>query len=285
MLQVLSSSPTEMQRKALTVRRHIITMISNVSVGHVGPALSIVEILTALYFGVLRCNPERPDDPDRDRFILSKGHACCALYAVLAERGYFPVERLREYRQYDSLLAGHPHKGLPGIELATGSLGHGLSIALGVALTAKMNKKAHRVFALLGDGECQEGSVWEAAMAAAHLAADNLTAIVDRNMLSLDGFTEQVMALEPFADKWRAFGWEVRSVDGHNLQELVDALHTTPFIPGKPSVVVARTTKGKGIDFAENRREWHHKGFSASERDNAFQQLDTQLRELQKTER
>ncbi|MBW2145498.1 MAG: transketolase [Deltaproteobacteria bacterium] len=282
MLQRLDASPFEMRRIALTLRMHILKMIAGKGKGHTGPALSIADIMTALYFGVLNVDPEDPHNPGRDRFILSKGHACTALYAALAERGYFPGEKLDEYYELDSYLGGHPVKGLPGVEAATGSLGHGLPISVGLALAAKFDGHKHRVFTLLGDGEVQEGSVWEAAMAAAHFRLDNLVAVVDRNNLGVDGYTEELMALEPLEDKWRSFRWEVRTVDGHDPAELVQVLRSAPFASGKPSIVLALTTKGKGIDFVENRVEWHHKAPDPQQAEEAFRQLRAQMDALER---
>jgi transketolase len=213
---------------------------------------------------------------------LSKGHACTALYASLAERGFFPVGRLDEYYRLDSLLGGHPVNGLPGIEASTGSLGHGLPMAVGMALAAKMDRRDHRVFTVLGDGETQEGSVWEAAMAASHYKLDRLVAVVDRNGLEIDGPTETVMALEPLAQKWESFGWAVCTVDGHDLSSLVQTLKSAPFGSGKPSVVIAKTVKGKGIDFIENRKEWHHRAPDPQQAEEAFRQLQAQLTALGK---
>jgi transketolase len=282
MLSRLDLSPNELRRQALQIRQHVIKMISARGKGHTGPALSMVEIATALYFGVLRVDPENPKHPGRDRFLLSKGHACTTLYASLAERGFFPVSRLDEYYRLDSLLGGHPVNGLPGIEASTGSLGHGLPMAAGMALAAKIDGKDHRVFTVLGDGETQEGSVWEAAMAAAHYRLDRLVAVVDRNGLEIDGPTETVMALEPLPQKWESFGWAVCTLDGHDLSALVQTLRSAPFVPGKPSVLIAKTVKGKGVDFIENRKEWHHRAPDSKQAEAAFQQLQAQLAALEK---
>jgi len=282
MLACLDLSPNEMRRKALRIRQHVIKMISARGKGHTGPALSMVEIVTALYFGVLQVDPENPRHPGRDRFLLSKGHACTALYAALAERGYFPVSRLDEYYRLDSLLGGHPVNGLPGIEASTGSLGHGLPMAVGMALAAKLNGQGHRIFTVLGDGENQEGSVWEAAMAAAHYKLDRLVAVIDRNGLEIDGPTETVMALEPLPQKWESFGWAARTGDGHDLPGLVQTLRSAPFVLGRPSVVIAKTVKGKGVDFIENRKEWHHRAPDSKQADEAFRQLQDQLAALEK---
>jgi len=248
-----------LQEIAHTLRHHVVAMAADSPGAHVGGSMSVIEILTVLFFdGVLRVDPERPKMEGRDYMIFSKGHASAALYAALAERGFFPVEELQTYKQMGSRLAGHSLKSIPGVELATGSLGHGLAVGNGLALAAKHDRLAYRVFVVLGDGECQEGSVWEAAMAAAHYRLDNLVAIVDRNRVQEDGPTEEIMALEPFAAKWRAFNWEVREVDGHDVAALSQELHQVPFTPGRPSLLLAATVKGKGVSFAENKNAWHY---------------------------
>ncbi len=256
-----------------TLRRHIVNMAAD-SGAHVGGSMSVVEILAVLYFdGVLRVDPAQPQAGGRDYLIFSKGHASSALYAALAERGFFPASELASYKQMGSHLAGHPSKSIPGVELATGSLGHGLAVGNGIALAGKHDGGAHRVFVVMGDGECQEGVVWEAAMAAAHYRLDNLVAIVDRNGVQEDGPTETIMSLEPFAEKWRAFGWEVREVDGHDVAALSRELHAVPFAAGKPSLLLARTVKGKGLSFAENTHTWHYGKLSSAQRDQALAEI------------
>ena len=265
----------ELTEIAHTLRHHIVNMAADSPGAHVGGSMSAVEILTVLFFdGVLRVDPERPKMEGRDYLIFSKGHASAALYAALAERGFFPVEELATYKQMGSRLAGHSLKSIPGVELATGSLGHGLAVGNGLALAGRHDGLDYRVFVVLGDGECQEGSVWEAAMAAAHYKLDRLVAIVDRNGVQEDGPTEEIMALEPFADKWRSFGWEVREVDGHEIEELQEALHDLPFRPGKPSLLLARTVKGKGLSFAEHNHAWHYGKLSADLKAQALRELD-----------
>ncbi|HYL04714.1 MAG TPA: transketolase [Thermoanaerobaculia bacterium] len=260
---------------AHTLRRHIVHLAADSPGAHVGGSMSVVEILTVLLFdGVMRVDPERPKMEGRDYLIFSKGHASAALYAALAEAGFFPVEELATYKQMGSRLAGHSLKSIPGVELATGSLGHGLAVGNGLALAAKHDRLAYRVFVVLGDGECQEGSVWEAAMTAAHYRLDNVVAIVDRNGVQEDGPTEEIMALEPFAAKWRAFNWEVREVDGHDLAALSAALHQLPFAPNRPSLLLARTVKGKGVSFAENTNAWHYGKLSAEQKAQALAELD-----------
>lgn len=256
---------------AQVLRHHIVHMAADSPGAHVGGSMSVTEILTVLFFdGVLNVDPSQPKKEGRDYLIFSKGHASAALYAALAERGFFPVEDLKTYKQMGSRLAGHSLKSIPGVELATGSLGHGLPVGNGVAMAGRYDKLSYRTFVVMGDGECQEGSVWEAAMAAAHYKLDNLVAIVDRNGVQEDGPTEEIMALEPFADKWRAFGWEVREVDGHDVEDLSRALHAVPFAPGKPSLVIAKTVKGKGVSFAEHAHSWHYGKLSSEQRERAL---------------
>ncbi len=270
--------PESLTEIAHTLRRHVVHMAADSPGAHVGGSMSAVEILTVLLFdGVLRVDPARPKMEGRDYLIFSKGHASAALYAALAERGFFPVAELATYKQMGSRLAGHSLKSIPGVELATGSLGHGLAVGNGIALDAKHDRLAFRVFVVLGDGECQEGSVWEAAMTAAHYRLDNVVAIVDRNGVQEDGPTEEIMALEPFAAKWRAFNWEVREVDGHDLAALSQALHEVPFAPGRPSLLLANTVKGKGVSFAENTNAWHYGKLSAELRARALADLDEAL--------
>jgi transketolase len=259
--------------RADTLRRHIVSMAAD-SGAHLGGSMSVVEILVTLYFdGVLRIDPAQPAQDGRDYLIFSKGHASAALYGVLAERGFFPASDLAAYKRMGSPLAGHPSRSIPGVELATGSLGHGLPVANGIALAGKHDGSDYRVFVVLGDGECQEGVVWEAAMAAAHHRLDNLTVILDRNGVQEDGPTETIMALEPLAAKWRAFNWEVREVDGHDLAALSQALHAVPFAAGKPSLVLARTVKGKGLSFAENTHTWHFGKLNAEQKAQALAEI------------
>lgn len=262
-----------LQERADALRRHIVNMAAD-SGAHVGGSMSVADILAVLYFdGVLRIDPAQPRSDGRDYLIFSKGHASAALYGALAERGFFPVAELASYKRMGSRLAGHPAKSIPGVELATGSLGHGLAVGNGLALAGKHDGRDYRVFVVMGDGECQEGVVWEAAMAAAHYRLDNLVAIVDRNGVQEDGPTEKIMALEPFADKWRAFNWEVREVDGHDIAALSQALHAVPFAAGRPSLLLARTVKGKGLSFAENTHTWHYGKLSSEQRAQALSEI------------
>ncbi len=244
--------------RATTIRRLIVEMLAEAGSGHPGGSLSAVEIVTALYFGgVLRYYPARPEWPERDRFILSKGHGVPVQYAAMAEAGFFPHEELKTLRKIDSRLQGHPVLGAtPGIEASTGSLGQGLSIGLGAALAARMDRKDYRVFVLLGDGECQEGQVWEAAMAAGHYRPHNLVAIVDYNKFQLDGAITDILALEPFAEKWRSMGWQVRELDGHSLPEVLAGLDWALGQEG-PACLIAHTVKGKGVSFMEGENAYH----------------------------
>ena len=235
-------------------------MTARANASHIGSSLSMADLLAVLYARVLAFDARRPDWPERDRFVLSKGHGCAALYAVLAEAGYFPVERLGTFYQDGSPLAGHAtHKEMPGVEVSTGSLGHGLALATGMALAARRDGHGHRVFALLSDGECDEGSVWEAALFAPHHRLGNLVAIVDYNQIQSFGSVAEVLDLAPLGDKWRAFGWGVVEIDGHDLAAIERALGTVPLVAERPTCVVARTVKGKGVSFMEDQLAWHYR--------------------------
>lgn len=248
----------ELQALCKRVRRHIIEMTGAAGSGHPGGSLSAVEILVTLYFDVMRHDPSNPSWPDRDRFILSKGHGCPALYAVLAEAGYCPVDQLKTLRKLGSIYQGHPDRRfLPVLEASTGSLGQGLSIGIGMALAARLDGRDYRTYVLLGDGEIQEGQIWEAAMFAAFHKVDNLVAIVDYNKLQLDGFVKDIMDLEPLVDKWRGFGWHVMELDGHDIPALQRAFAEAKTIKGKPTVLIAHTIKGKGVSFMENNPKFH----------------------------
>lgn len=248
----------QLKEKAKEIRKSIIQMTGAAGSGHPGGSLSAADIVATLYFHELRINPQEPDWPDRDRFILSKGHAAPVLYAALAERGFFPKEELLSLRKFGSRLQGHPDmKALPGVEMSTGSLGQGLSVANGVALAGKLDGKDYRVYVLLGDGECQEGMIWEAAMAAAHYQLDNLTVFLDYNGLQIDGPVKEVMSPEPLTDKWKAFGWHVLAIDGHDIGAILSALSEARETKGRPTMIVAKTVKGKGVSFMENQVGWH----------------------------
>lgn len=262
---------------ATNIRRRDLTMIHEADLGHTGGDLSCVDILVALYLGVLRLDPARPDDPARDRFIMSKGHSSGALYNTLAEVGFFPLEELSTYMKPLSRLNGHPDTSkIPGVEASTGPLGHGLPVAVGNALAAKLRDESWRTFVLTGDGELQEGSNWEAAMAAGHFKLDNLVLIIDRNGLQQGDAVATTMGLEPLDEKWEAFGWSVRAVDGHDYEALLDCFGSVPFAAGKPSCVIAQTHKGRGVSFMEDRVEWHHRVPTAEELDQALAELDRQ---------
>jgi len=269
------SSDEELKAVAKRLRRHIITMIGKAVSGHPGGSLSSVEIASTLYWKILRHKPANPHWADRDRFILSKGHAAPLLYAVLAECGYFPVAELATLRQMDSRLQGHADRtATPGVEMSSGSLGQGLSFAIGVALAGRLNSQSYRVYVLLGDGECDEGQVWEGAMAAAHFKLDNLVAIVDNNGLQIDGWNCDVMNLEPLNKKWEAFGWHVIEVDGHDSNQLFDAFEQAKPVKGQPTVIIAHTVKGKGVSFMENNADFHGKAPNAAEVEIALKELE-----------
>ncbi|OGB91980.1 MAG: transketolase [candidate division NC10 bacterium RIFCSPLOWO2_02_FULL_66_22] len=249
----------EIQAIADRLRRRTLDMVWHAQAGHPGGSFSLAEILACLYFRVLRIDPARPDWPDRDRFILSKGHAAPIYYVALAERGFFPPETLTTYDELDSILQGHPDMHTPGVDMASGSLGQGLSPGIGMALGARLRGKDFRVVVVLGDGEIQEGQVWEAAMAASAYRLDNLTAIVDWNKIQLSDFIEKAMPVDPLPDKWRAFGWQVRECDGHDVAAILHALEELRQVRGRPTVLLAHTVKGKGVSFMENNPAWHAK--------------------------
>ncbi|WP_328767475.1 transketolase [Streptomyces sp. NBC_00286] len=251
-------STAELAERAHRAREAVLAMGATEHGTHVGGSLSAVDILTVLYGAVLRVRPDEPEWPDRDWFVLSKGHASAALYAVLAGRGYFPIEECHTYGRRHSRLAGHPLRRLPGVDFPTGSLGHGLSLGAGVALAAARTGRSNRAFVLLGDGELQEGSNWEAIMSAAQLGLGNLTAVVDRNGWQISGRTEESVGLEPLADRWRHFGWTVVEIDGHDLEALRAVLGALPVTPGRPTVVLAKTVKGRGVPIFEDRKKSHY---------------------------
>ena len=262
----------QLQEICKDTRRNIIKMANNAKSGHIGGAFSAVEILTTLYQKVMNVSPEMK--PDRDRFVLSKGHASAVYYTVLAKKGFFPEEELMTFRLFGSRLQGHPNTHLPGVEVATGSLGQGLSMSVGMALGLKLDKIPAHVFCYLGDGELQEGTCWEAFMHAPHRKLNNLTAIIDRNMLQIDGDVEKVKSLEPLADKLKAFNWNVVEIDGHNLNEVYDALmNAKANTSDKPTAIIAHTTKGKGVSFMENQAGWHGKAPNDEEMEKALAEL------------
>ena len=263
-----------LRQRANHIRCRDLEIIHRAGLGHAGGDLSSTDILTTLYFGVLHIDPTNPRDPNRDRFILSKGHGAGLLYTMLAEAGFFPPEQLDTFMAPLSKLNGHPDRNkVPGVETNTGPLGHGFPVGVGAALAAKLQHATWRTFVLTGDGELQEGSMWEAAMAAAHYGLDNLTMIVDRNGLQQGDTTERTMHLEPLADKFRAFGWAVREVDGHDYAALLQLFTSLPFEPGRPNCVIAHTHKGQGVSFMRDRVEWHHKVPNRDEVERALQEL------------
>jgi len=265
----------ELAKRSIEYRKKILKYIVGANAGHTGGSLSCIDILNVLYNQVLNVNPGNFKSPDRDRYIQSKGHCVEALFVTLADKGFFPESDLLTLCKYQSHYIGHPTKKIYGVEQNTGALGHGLPIAAGTALAAKMDKKDYRVFTLMGDGELPEGSNWEAALTAAHYKLDNLCAIVDKNTLQITGPTANVCNTDPLDKKFESFGWAVKHVDGHNLQKLTDTLTSLPFVSGKPSLVIAHTIKGKGISFMENQVKWHHGVPSAEQYDLAITELDT----------
>ncbi len=265
---------------ATKIRKHVIEGVYHAASGHPGGSLSIADILAVLYFEEMRVDPKCPDDPDRDRFVLSKGHCAPALYGALAERGFFPVQDIKTLRRIDSYLQGHPDmKSVPGVDMSTGSLGQGVCAANGMAYAAKLDEKDYRVYTILGDGELEEGQVWEAAMFAAHYKLDNLCAFVDWNGLQIDGKVEEVMSPYPIDDKFKAFGWHVISIDAHDYGQIRSALAEAKKVKDKPTVVVAKSVKGKGVSFMENQAGWHGVAPKREEYEKAMAELDRKLLE------
>ena len=267
---------------SVKIRKHIIEMLYKARSGHPGGSLSCVEALVALYFNSMNYKPKKPRDPNRDRFILSKGHAAPALYAVLAQAGYFDVKELKKLREINCMLQGHPVcKCTPGIEASTGSLGHGLSFAIGAALAGKLDKKDYHVYVLIGDGETNEGQVWEAAAVASHYKLDNLIALLDRNYLQIDGNTEQVLRLEPVKDRWAAFGWNVIEIDGHDFKQVINALEEARDHTRQPTLIILNTVKGKGVSFMENNVDFHGVPPNEMERNIAIKELEIAEKKLE----
>ncbi|MDP8266824.1 MAG: transketolase [Candidatus Aceula meridiana] len=265
---------SSLEKNANQSRKEILQITNSAGCGHPGGSLSAVEILTTLYFYKLNHKPEDPFWSERDRMIVSKGHASPVTYSVLASCGYFPKEELATFRKLGSRLQGHVHRKVPGVELNTGSLGHGLSVSNGIALAAKMKKKDFKSYCLMGDGEIQEGSVWEAAMTAAHFKLDNVCAIIDYNKIQENGLVSDIMGLEPLAEKWKSFGWEVVEVDGHNFDELISAFDKFGTVKDKPFVIIAHTIKGKGVSFMENTQKWHGKAPNDEQLKDALAELE-----------
>ena len=265
---------TELQKIAKEIRRDIIDQVYRARSGHPGGALSIVDILTVLYFNQMNVDAQKPNDENRDRLVLSKGHATAALYAVLAEKGYFPKEDLQGFRNIDGYLQGHPDmKHIPGVDMSTGSLGQGLSAANGMAMMSKLDNKGIRVYCIVGDGEIEEGQIWEAAMTSSHYKLDNLCVIVDHNHLQIDGTIEEVMNSNPIDEKFKSFGFNVIQVDGHDVAHLIHAIESARECKGKPTAIIANTIKGKGVSFMENKAEWHGKAPSEEEYKQAMEEL------------
>jgi len=264
----------ELEAKAKLIRRLIVQMIAKAGSGHPGGSLSATDLITALFFSVLKHDPKNPKWADRDRFHMSKGHCCPLWYAVLAESGYFAKEKLMTLREFGSLLQGHPDNRTPGVDVSSGSLGQGLSVALGMSLAAKVDKKDYRVYVLMGDGEIQEGNIWEAAMAANHYKCNNICAILDYNGFQIDGATRDVMNLEPIADKWKAFGWHTIIIDGHNMPQILEAYAEAKTIQNKPTIIIARTIKGKGVSFMENVVDFHGRAPTKEETEQALRELE-----------
>lgn len=266
---------TELKEHAKNIRMNILRQIANANSGHPGGSLSSADIVTVLYFNVMNISADNVDSSDRDRFVLCKGHASPLLYAALAEKGLIPEDELMTFRKINSRLSGHPDsKKVAGIDMSTGSLGQGLAVADGMAIANKLTGKPFRVYALMGDGECEEGEVWEAAMAAAHYHSDNLCAIVDQNGLQIDGKTEDVIGVEPLDKKFEAFGWHVIHIDGHDMEQILKAFKEAERVKGKPSVIIAKTTKGKGVSFMENQAGWHGKAPNAEQLSQALKELE-----------
>lgn len=263
--------------KALSyeLRKNVVDMIVEGKGGHIGGDMSVIDTLVQLYFGEMNISPENMDDPNRDRFVMSKGHAVEALYAVLAAKGFFPMEQvIKEFSKFGSKFIGHPNNKLPGIEMNSGSLGHGLPVCVGMALAGKMNKQDYRVYTVMGDGELAEGSVWEAAMAGHQYKLDNLCAIVDRNRLQISGCTEDVMAHDSQEERWSSFGWHVISINGNDFKELASAFAEARTVKGAPTVIIANTVKGCGSEIMENKANWHHKVPNAEEYAQIMKDLD-----------
>jgi transketolase len=278
---VTTNEANDLHRRATRIRLRDLRMVHEAGLGHLGGEFSAIDILTTLYFGILRIDPGRPDAPDRDRFVLSKGHSAAALYVTLAEAGFFDPVELSTFQAPLSRLGGHPDRTkVPGIETNTGPLGHGLPVAVGIALAARMAAADWRTWVLTGDGELQEGSIWEAAMAASHLELDGLTVIVDRNRLQQGDQTESTVRLEPLADKWRAFGWSVREVDGHDHAQLLEMFRAAPFEVGRPSCVIAHTHKGHPVSFMSDQVGWHHRVPTDAEYQLATAELEAVLTRL-----
>lgn len=273
---------TELELTAYKIRRDAVTAVHSAASGHPGGSLSIADILAVLYFDEMNIDPNNPKNPDRDRFVLSKGHCAPALYGALAERGFFSVEDIKTFRHVDSYLQGHPDmKGVPGVDMSTGSLGQGICAANGMALAAKLDGKSYRVYTILGDGELEEGQVWEAAMFAPHYKLDNLTAFVDFNGLQIDGDITKVMNPTPIDKKFEAFGWNVITINAHDMDEIKNAIAAAKATKGKPTVIIAKSIKGKGVSYMENQASWHGSAPNDEQYEQAMKELDAKIKELE----
>ena len=271
-----------LEKTAYKIRKHVLEAVYSASSGHPGGSLSIADILSVLYFDEMNVDVKNPKDENRDRFVLSKGHCAPALYGALAEKGFFPVEDIKTFRRIDSYLQGHPDmKGVPGVDMSTGSLGQGVCAANGMALAGKLDKKDYRVYAILGDGELEEGQVWEAAMFAPHYKLDNITIFVDFNGLQIDGDISKVMSPLPIDEKFKAFGWNVVVIDAHNYDEIKEAIKIAKSTKGKPTAVIAKSVKGKGVSFMENEASWHGAAPNKEQYEQAISELDAHLKELE----
>ncbi len=274
----MNTSVRELEIIANDIRKDIITMLAQAGSGHPGGSLSAADILAALYFKEMNVDSSKPEWEDRDRFVLSKGHAAPVLYATLAKKGYFPKEELLKLRKIDSMLQGHPDmKDTPGVDMSTGSLGQGFSASCGMAIAGKIDKKNYRVYTLLGDGELQEGIVWEAAMLASHYKLDNLTAIIDNNGLQIDGRNDEILSVEPIADKFKAFGWNVLEIDGHSIESILDSFEKSRKQKSMPTVIIAKTIKGKGVSFMEDKVNWHGNAPKEEEKIQALKELGGEI--------
>ncbi len=273
---------TQLELVAYKIRKHALSAVHSAKSGHPGGSLSIADIMSVLYFDEMNVNPQDPKNADRDRFVLSKGHCAPALYAALAEKGFFPKEDIVTLRRADSYLQGHPDmKHIPGVDMSTGSLGQGICAANGMALAAKLDNKDYRVYTILGDGECEEGQVWEAAMFASHYKLDNLVAFLDFNGLQIDGDITKVMNPTPFDTKFAAFGWNVITIDGHDIEQIKDALKKAKECKGKPTLILAKSVKGKGVSFMENEAGWHGNAPSDEQYEQAITEIDAKIKELE----
>ncbi|MDD5337144.1 MAG: transketolase [Candidatus ainarchaeum sp.] len=283
-MRIKVTSLKQLQLIANTIRQDLVNMLEEAKSGHSAGSIGLADIFTALYFNVIYHDPQNPQWEGRDRFVLSNGHVCPVLYAVLANAGYFPKEELMTLRKLGSRLQGHPHRGtLPGIETSSGPLGQGISQAVGMAIVAKAEKRKWRVYCVMSDGEHQEGQVWEAAMLASKYKLGNLTIIIDRNNIQIDGFTEEIMPLEPFVEKYKSFGWHVLEVDGHNIQKIIEACEESKAIYEKPTVIIAHTIPGKGIPFMEFLTEWHGKSPTKEQAEEARKILIEGRKEIEST--